>query len=332
MKSNFSLLSLLFVLVFLPSMATQAQNYRNAEAYISNFEKNESYVIESLIEYSSSLINNDKDLRVQTNLESIYKKLENINLIIIKNDVGYSSDTSLRDAFLNMNSQTITVLKDNTLSLKDYESKKNLSFPELFSYFEARKQEIVNYYSVIIDYTNAKRNFSQRNNIVTDRYFGNRNIFEYDAHQSLIFFKVNAIDAKLSDLLWTTDDQNVSKCVSYLDQVCKQSMVEIDEYKKAPIDQSLNIANNELIAFLIAQNELLIPLYQDYSQAQADFKNANEVVDGKNEHSENYNSKVTQLNVSKSKFTDKFTAIQNQKKELIEHWLETKRDFLKNNL
>ncbi len=250
-------------------------------------------------------------------------------MIIIKNDVGYSSDTSLRDAFLKMNSRTIMVLKDNTLSLKDYESQKKLSFPELFSYFETKNQEIVNYYSLIVDYTNAKRNFIKRNKVTTVRYFLKKNIFDYDAHQSLIFFKLNVLDAKLSDLLWTTDDKNVSQCVSYLNQVCQQSQIEIDEYKKVHIDQSLNSANSELITFLLQQNELLIPLYKDYVQTLADSQNGKEAL---NNDIEKNNETVRQLNVTKNKFIDSFVAIQNQKKALIDHWFKIKHDFLKNNL
>ncbi len=310
-----------------------AQSYRTAEAYISDFEKNESYVIQSLIEYSSSIINDDKASRVQATLEGIYNRLENINAIIIKNGKGYSGDISLRDAFLKMNRRTIILLKGNSLKFKGYETERNLSYAEIFNVFETRKSEIINYYSAILDYSNAKHTFSKRNKLTHDRYFSKRNIFEYDAHQSLIFFKINVLDAKLSDLLTSTDDKNVLQCASYLTQVCRESLTQTDEYTKVNVDQSLNIANSELITFLLTQNELLLPLYTDYIQTLVDFNNTKETLQqDKKDNSEQYNEKVRQLNVTKNKFTDSFAAIQIQKKELIDNWLKIKQDYLKNNL
>ena len=321
------------MLFFLQSSSLRAQRYRTAEAYISDFEKNESYVIQSLTEYSSAIINDDKASRVQATLEDIYNRLGNINTIITKNGKGYLGDVSLRDAFLKMNRRTIMLLKNNTLKVTGYETEKNLSYPEIFSVFETRKSEIINYYSAIVDYTNAKRRFSKRNNLTQGRYFSKRNIFEYDAHQSLMFFKINVLDAKLCDLLSTTDDKNVIQCVSYLNQVCRESLIETDEYKNVNVDQSLNNANNDLITFLLAQNETLLPLYADYIQTLSDFNNTKEALQkNENDNIEKYNEKVRQLDVTKNKFIDSFAAIQNQKKELIDNWLKIKQNYLKKNL
>ena len=332
MKSNLSL-SIFLLLFFLQATSSHAQRYRTAEAYISDFEKNESYVIQSLTEYSSAIINDEKASRVQATLEDIYNRLGNINTIITKNGKGYLGDVSLRDAFLKMNSRTIMLLKNNTLKVTGYETEKNLSYPEIFSVFETRKSEIINYYSAIVDYTNAKRRFSKRNNLTQGRYFSKRNIFEYDAHQSLMFFKINVLDAKLCDLLSTTDDKNVIQCVSYLNQVCRESLILTDEYKNVNIDQSLNNANNDLITFLLAQNETLLPLYADYIQTLSDFNNTKEALQkNENDNIEKYNEKVRQLDMTKNKFTDSFAAIQNQKKELIDNWLKIKQNYLKKNL
>ena len=332
MKSNLSL-SIFLLLFFLQATSSHAQRYRTAEAYISDFEKNESYVIQSLTEYSSAIINDEKASRVQATLEDIYNRLGNINTIITKNGKGYLGDVSLRDAFLKMNRRTIMLLKNNTLKVTGYETEKNLSYPEIFSVFETRKSEIINYYSAIVDYTNAKRRFSKRNNLTQGRYFSKRNIFEYDAHQSLMFFKINVLDAKLCDLLSTTDDKNVMQCVSYLNQVCRESLILTDEYKNVNIDQSLNNANNDLITFLLAQNETLLPLYADYIQTLSDFNNTKEALQkNENDNIEKYNEKVRQLDMTKNKFTDSFAAIQNQKKELIDNWLKIKQNYLKKNL
>jgi len=333
MKLKYSIYGFVYLLVFLQSGEIQSQNYRTPTAYMDDFEKNESYVKESLIEYSTSVLYNYKDSRTNSTLERIYKKLEAINTNLIKNDIGYLGDTSLRDAFLKMNNSTITQLKNKSLRLNDIEDKKSLDFSEIIRCFAIRHQEIVNYYSIIVDYSNCKRIFSKKNKIETDRYFNNKNLFEYDAHQSLIFFKLNVLDAKLCDLLLTTDAENVSKCIFYLNQVCEESKIQTEKYKKIYIDHSLNNANIEYITFLVYQNEKLIPLYKDYIQIVNKLNILKKNLNNKNEiEIENYNEEVRLLNSSKNTFFDSYNSIQIQKKELIDKWQKLKSNFYKKNL
>lgn len=329
MDSKHLLIKLFLVFFSLQSVKISSQNYRNAQAYIDDFEKNESYVNEYLIEYSSSIIYGYKDARTQATLERIYGKLEAINNNLIKNDIGFQDDISLRDSFLKMNTYTITLLKNSSLRLTDYDFQKTQDFSEIFDCFEKRKQDIINYYSLILDYNNCKRNFSKRNNLKNVRYFVKKNLFEYDAHQSLFFFKMNVLDAKLCDLLKTTDTKYVTKCVFYLNQICDEILIETEKYKKVHIDHSLNNANIELIQFFTMQNESLIPKYINYMQALKEFN----IVKANSDTSiELYNEKVRILNRTKNIFYDNFNEIQAEKKELIEKWYKIKSNFLKKNL
>ena len=242
-----------------------SQEYRNAEAYIKDFEKNETYVKNALIEYSSSIIYDQLDARIEITLNRIYHKLEAINTNLTINDKGFKGDLSLNNAFIKMNNSTISHLKNKSLPI-DYNKQKSLDFPDIFKCFKIRQQEINNYYLLIVEYNNSKRNFCMRNKIAKIRYFSKKKIFEHEAHQSFIFFKLNLLDAKLCDLLLTTDIENVRKCFTFLNQICDESIVETEKYKNVLIDQSLNNENIALIQFLIQQNKSLIPLYNNYIQ------------------------------------------------------------------
>lgn len=329
MNTKQLLLYLLIVFYSLQTVKVNGQNYRNAQAYMDDFEKNESYVKEYLIEYSSSIIYEFKDTRTQATLERIYEKLEAINHNLNKNDIGFNNDISLRDSFLKMNTSTINLLKNNSLRLTDYDTLKTKSFPEIFECFEKRKRDIINYYSLILDYNNCKRNFSKKHNLKNTRYFNKKNLFEYDAHQSLFFYKMNVLDAKLCDLIQSTDTKNATQCAFYLIQVCDEILLETEIYKKIHIDQSLNNANIELIHFFKSQNENLLPKYINYMAVFIEFTimkaNTNTPV-------EQYNEKVRALNRSKNLFYDNFNKTQMEKKKLIENWYKIKTDFLKKNL
>lgn len=323
-----------FLSIALLSFETvHSQNYRTPKAYIEDFEKNEAYVKQSLTEYSAAVINQYQDSRVQSTLERIYVKLENINTNLIKNDTGYQGDTTLRDAFLKMNSSTILLLKNKSLRFDDYDSQKNQDYAEIFTCFNTRQQDITNYYAHIIDYTLCKRNFSKKYNVTADLFFYKKKLFEYDAHQSLIFFKLNVLGSKLDNLLLTTDCDNVNKCVFFLNQVCEESLEETEKYKKVFIDQSLNNANIELIHFLAQQGDILIPLYNDYMQNLAEFKIIKEESNQDSSFPiEKYNQKVRQLNTTKNLFFTNFDEIQIEKKALLDKWYVLKCNFIKRNL
>lgn len=306
-----------------------SQSYRNAKAYLDDFEKNEFFVHESLVEYSSAVIYDYKDPRKQATLERIYNKLQSINDNLVKNDIGYQGDTSLRDVFLTMNTNTIDVLKNSSLRLTDYEQTKKLDYPEILNCFATRKQNIINYYSLILNYNNCKKSFCKKNNLKTERYFYNKNLFEYDAHQSLFFFKTNVLDSKLCDFLITTEIDNVNQSMCYLNQVCEDNLIETEKYVKVYIDKSLNNANIEFSQFLLKQNEVLLPLYSNYIQAINEFKIAKT---NKDTPIELYNEKVRTLNRAKNTFYETFHTIQTQKKILVDNWQVIKNNFLKKNM
>jgi hypothetical protein len=96
-----------------------------------------------------------------------------------------------------------------------------------------------------------KRWFSKRNRLEHDRYFADRIAFEYNAPKP--DFSNSILDVKLWDLLLTTDDATVNKCVAFINKVCNESLAQIETYKKTNVDQSLNVANADLIAFLTSQ-------------------------------------------------------------------------------
>jgi len=320
-----------FLLLLSVQPRLQSQNFRNAEAYLSDFGKNERYITESLVAYSSSLINGEKESRTHATVQTIYKKLQNINAIVTRNDKGFEGDTSLRDTFLKMNHATLVLLDDNTLKLDDYEAQRHLSFDEIFNDFDLRKRNIINYYSLIVDYTNAKRRFSRRNDVKQDRYFSNRDIFEYNSHQSLIFFKINVLDAKLSDLLSTTDEASVTKCIAYLDQISEESLVQIDDYTKVNVDQSLNLATQALIHFVQQRNELILPLYKDYVASLSNFSNTDKA-SASDDVREKLGELEKQLNVAKTKLDEQLALAQTKKKALVDKWIETERSLLQNKL
>lgn len=321
------------VQLLLNSSTSNAQNYRNPKAYINDFVKNEVFVKESLAEYSSSIMNISTDGRIQATLDKIYTKLENVNSILIKNDKGVFGDTELRDAFIKLNTRTISLLKNKSLILNDYSAQSTLDYTDIFKNFDFKENEITDYYKGIIAYENNKRNFGLKYKIIIKNNAVKKNIFEYNAYQNIIYYEMNVLDEKLMTLLKEKNVTKVTECMKYITQVSEECLLKTDSYQNDFKDTSLNNANIEFITFIHKQKEDLLPLYFDYIKSFETFQLVKTKIekDNKSVSLEEYNVSVRKYNTSKNLYFDTLFIIQNKKNELIKAWTITNGTFLKNN-
>ena len=325
---SFAILILLFLI-----QNGNAQDYRNAKAYINDFGKNELFVKESLMEYCTTIIDASPDTRVQNTLERIYKKLEEINVNLLKNDIGISGDTDLRDVFIKLNNKTITLLKNKSLKLNDYRAQSVLDYSEIYKNFAYKELEISKYYSEILNYESAKKEFGLKYKILI-RSYNKKNVFEYNAYQNLIFYKLNVLDEKLTQLFKYRNVQDVVECTNFMTNLAEESLIKTDIYKNDFLDTSLNDINIEFVNFMIKQNETLLPLYQQYITVYEDFqKFKSKFLEANNSIKvEDYNNEVKRYNDIKNIFFNSLHENQLEKIELLKRWYITNSNFLKNNI
>lgn len=312
---------------------TMAQDYRNARAYISDFGKNELFVKESLMEYSTSIIDASPDDRIQNTLERIYLKLENINQILYKNDKGIYGDTDLREAFIKLNNKTIILLRNKSLKLNDYKIQSALDYSDIFKNFAYKETEITRYYLDILSYESSKRQFGLKYNIII-RAFNKMNVFEYNAYQNLIFYKLNVFDDKLIMLLKEKDINKVNECMDHMVSIGEESYQKTEEYKDDFTDTSLNDANIEFIRFMLKQKEDILPSYYEFVKVADEFhKYKSKFVEDNDIISvDEYNIEVRKYNKAKNLFYDTLYDIQIRKRALLDAWYKTNSSFLKNNI
>ena len=320
-------------MLFIFSQVTTAQNYRNPKAYILDFGKNELFVKEALMEYSASIVNANLEERVATNLERIYIKLAEENVNLKQNDHGIAGDLDLRNSFIHLNEETIKLLQNKSLKLNDYQLQSALDYPDIIKNFAYKELGIKNYYAEIIKYENNKKEFGLKYNIII-RYFKQKNIFEYDAYQNFIFYRLNVLDEKLMNLIKSKDIEEVNHCLDYITQIGNESLLRTESYKDDFTDTSLNDANIEFIQFIMKQKEELIPLYITYVQTAENFK----ILKRKMEDAttgisiEDYNTEVRKYNKTKNDFSDTLYSIQIKKRDLLIQWYISNSNFLKHNI
>jgi hypothetical protein len=332
-KNNFKVIWHVVFLFTLLFQTASAQNYRNAKAYIVDFGRNELFVKEALMEYSASIVKAELEGRVTDNLIRWYLKQEAINDNLSKNDRGIYGDLDLKNAFIKLNKETIYLLKNKSLKLNDYKFQSALDYPEIMSNFDYKESGIKNYYREILNYENKKKEFGLKYKIQI-RYFNKKNVFEYDAYQSFIYYRLNVLDEKLTELLKTKNSDAVTKCMNYITQIGLESLMRTDSYKNDFIDSSLNDANIEFINFMMAQNEKIVPLYNNYITTSTNFYSIKQKSEENKStiSDEEYNAEVRKFNKAKNDFFDALLKVQTEKQNLLLKWQVTNSNFLKHNI
>ncbi len=327
------LLKILFIVIFFSFEKLLAQNYRIEYAYINDFGKNEVYIKESIIEYSQSIIDNNSLDRTQAKLNTTLKKLININFILEQNDKGIDGDTSLRDAFMKLNSKTIELLNSKILVLTDYQEQSKLSCSEIVNTFSLKEIELKNYYNELANYENVKKEFGTKHRVII-RSASEKEVLEYNAFQNFTFYKMNVIDEKLIQLISSNNLEESTICMDFLLQTGQEELQKIEAFSTQFNDNSLGAANKQFIELLQIQKDELIPLFTEFIKIQSDFTATKKQFENNDAaiSVEIYNQKVRDYNNIKNAFYDKLYALQDEKSTLITNWHITNSNFLNRNL
>ena len=315
---------------FIPTML-HSQNYRNIEAYMDDFSKNELYVKKSLMDYSVSIVESQLYSRTKTTSERILEKLEKINTIIKNNNKGFEGNTSLRDGFIKMNLKTIDCLKNGSLILNDYDYQSNLSLTEIGENFNQKETDLIAYYQELKKYETTKKAFTSYYKMNFKSNYG-KNILEYNAYQNILFYKMNVIDEKLSSVILSKDKKGFSNCMNMIALMHQEIMQKTNQYKSFYKDTSLNNANIEYSIFMASQKEKLNSLFNDYVNEYNSLQTLRNM--SKPETTETiaaYNDSVRQYNTKKNLFYAVFDENQSIKDKLYGNWLIINSTFLKNN-
>lgn len=296
---------------------------------MDDFGRNELFVKESLAEYSKSIVNSISEERTENTLSTIYLKLERINSILLKNDKGLNGDLRLRDAFINLNSKTISLFKSKTLRLNDYKELSAMSLEEIDKVFKRKESDIEDYYAEVLNFEKMKREFGLQYDIKI-RSSIRKNILEYNAMENLLFYKINVIDEKLINLINQNKSDEIVACMSYLNTISDDALLKVAIYKQEVNDISLNSANKKFIEYMKINNGSLYSYYVQFDKLNKELQQMK--LDTAGVSNEEYNATVRNFNTVKNIYYSVFDAIQNKKQAVINKWYISNSDFLKNNI
>ncbi|WP_395043626.1 hypothetical protein [Flavobacterium sp.] len=328
---NQSLIWLVMFIFIMPSIS-YSQEYRNIEAYVRDFSKNELFLKKSLLDYSSSIVEDYEESRAKTTSTRITEKLKKINSVLLQFDKGFDNNTMLRDSFIKMNQKTIECLTNGTLILSDYEAQSLKSIAEIGQNVKEREKNLISYFDELRRYEKSKKEFGLKYKLNINSFNGN-NLFEYNAYQNILFYKINIYDQKLITSINNVNINDFYQSIIALEDINQEIILKTSIYKNNYTDNSLNNANIEYARFILVQKSKLTPYFYDFANEYVELQHLkNSAKKGTQEEITNYNNVVKAYNIKKKLLFDTIDNIQNSKKMMYNNWFITNTKFLKNNI
>jgi len=312
--------------------ATSSPGYRTINSYLADFAKNELFIKKSLNDYSNSIMENHLVGRSAISSNQIIDKLKKMNTILKRFDKGFEKNTVLRDSFIKMNEKTIECLSNGTLILNDYESQTLKSVSDINTNLNQREINLKSYYEELNRYEKSKKEFGLLFNIQINTLSG-KNVFEYNAYQNILFYKINVMDQKIQAAINCINEGDFSEGIASLNSIYENVIFKTNLYKQDFKDTSLNNENISYSKFVKDQNEIIVPFFLDYVKEYEALQllKDSQLPETKVTISQ-YNTAVRSYNFSKNKLFDLLLVHQKNKTVMYENWFNVNRNFLKNNI
>jgi hypothetical protein len=320
-----------FIIIMLPGILF-SQQYRTIEAYMNDFDRNETFLKKSLNDYSATLVYNNLESRSGSTSTRIIAKLKSINAILKRTDKGFEGNTLLRDSFIRMNEKTIECLTNGSLILNDYEKQSPLTIEEIRKNIRKKESDIEIYFDEIKEYEKTKSDFAATYKL-PKKSVSEKNIFEYNAYQNILFYKINVMDQKLITLINARDKEGYNQCIDNLIEIHQEVIQKSAILKVAYKDASLNNANIDYADLILKQYSQITPLFNSYIDGAnliQKIKDASGLAT--QEAVDDYNTAVKLYNVKKNNFFDIMEKVQSVKKAKNDNWYIVNSTFLKNNI
>lgn len=326
----------IFILITVPTTVFSQQavssGYRNINSYLADFAKNDLFVKKSLIEYSNSIIENQAITRSDVSSTRIIEKLKKINTILRRFDKGFEKNTKLRDSFIKMNEKTIECMTNGTLILNDYELQSSKSISDIALNLTQREANLVSYFNELRSYEKSKKDFGLLFNINIKNFSGN-NLFEYNAYQNILFYKINVINQKMLVAITCINKDEFIGSIAALENIYQEIIVKTSDYKDDYKDVTLNQGNMVYAKFIYDQKEVIVPLFTDFIKEYETLQLLKDVKTPETAASiAHYNKTVRSYNFSKNKLFNYLKVVQEDKNKMYDKWFTINRAFLKNNV
>jgi len=340
MKKNY-LCALLVLLCVFTLQTSIAQNFKNANAYLSFIGKENKKISRSMWKYTKSVAHSKSARRIEGDRKRLVKSLERA-MIKIKKAKAYEGEDSYKQQVLEFMDLRTNILKNDYAEIVDLKEVAEQSYDFMEAYILAQKKVDERMHEAQQSYEAALNEYASRNNIklietendLSKKMKISNDVFKHRNEVYLVFFKSNIQESFLLNGLSSGDISAIQQNANALQNFAKEGLQALDTLAIYKEDASLVKATKKALEFYLQETQNEIPKMIEFFLLNEKFNAIKEAIDKKKpkdrtqKEIDQYNNMVNQINKAINDFNSLNDQLNKKRTKIINQWNEASVKFL----
>ncbi|WP_420574241.1 LIC11966 family surface protein [Kordia sp.] len=340
MQSNY--LKAFFVLICVLTFQTStAQNFKNANDYLSFIGKENKKISKSMWKYTKSVAHSKSARRIEGDRKRLIKSIERA-MIKIRKAKSFTGEDDYKKQVLDYMDLRTSLLKNDYAKIVDMKEVAEQSYDFMEAYILAQKLADERMQEAQETYENAQKDFAARNNIrliESETELGRKmkisnEVFEHKNEVYLVFFKSNIQERFMLNALSSNDISAIQQNANALQTFAEEGLQALDTLTIYKEDTSLIEATKKALEFYLDETKNEVPKMLEFFLLNEKFTAIKEAIDKKRpkertkKEIDQYNAMANDINKAIVDFNKRNETLNKKRTKIINQWNEASAKFL----
>ena len=340
MQTNY-VKTILILLCLVAFQTTSAQNFKNANEYLSFIGKENKKISNSMWTYTKSVAHSKSPRKIEGDRKRLIKSIEHA-MIKIKNAKPFEGEDAYKKQVLEYMDLRTSLLKNDYAKIVDMKEVAEQSYDFMEAYILAQKLADERMQEAQETYENAQEDYASRNNInliESKSELGRKmkisnEVFEHKNDVYLVFFKSNIQERFMLNALSTNDLSAIQQNANALQTFAEEGLKALDTITLYKDDTALVKATKKALEFYLNETKDEIPQLLEFFLLNEKFTTIKNSLDKKaakdrtKKEIDRYNSMVEEMNDAVVNFNKTNEELNKERTKIINQWNEASAKFL----
>jgi len=333
--------TILILLCVAAFQTTTAQNFKNANEYLTFIGKENRKISKSSWNYTKSVAHSKSPRKIEGDRKRLLKSYERA-VIKIKKAKPFEGEDAFKKQILEYMDLRTSILKNDYAKIVDMKEVAEQSYDFMEAYILAQKMADERMQEAQETYENSQRDYAARNNInliESETDLGRKmkisnEVFEHKNDVYLVFFKSNIQERFMLDALSTGDLSAIQQNANALQIFAEEGLQALDTIALYKEDTSVVNATKKALEFYLNETKNEIPKLLEFFLLSEKFNAIKNAIDKKaaknrtKKEIDQYNEMANKMNKAVVNFNKANEKLNKERNKIINQWNEASAKFL----
>ncbi|MBC8754712.1 hypothetical protein H2O64_08520 [Kordia sp. YSTF-M3] len=340
MQTNYLKIILVFCCV-LAFQTTTAQNFKNANEYLSFIGNENRKISKSSWNYTKSVAHSKSPRKIEGDRKRLLKSYERA-VIKIKRAKPFEGEDAFKKQILEYMDLRTNILKNDYAKIVDMKEVAEQSYDFMEAYILAQKLADERMQEAQETYESSQKDYAARNNIKlieSETELGRKmkisnEVFDHKNEVYLVFFKSNIQERFMLSALSSNDISAIQQNANALQTFAEEGLKTLDTITLYKDDPSVIAATKKALEFYLNETKNEIPKLVEFFLLNEKFDAIKNAIDKKpakkrtQKDIDQYNAMVKDMNKAVVSFNKANEQLNKERTKIINQWNEASAKFL----